>query len=89
MTQPDDERLIRIEAHLMELKTLFAAEGKLKQAEAVADIVHRYLCDPRPSYDDAVGEDRFLDALCAELSDALDVRRLRRERLNEKKEGLT
>ena len=82
MTQPDDERLIRIEANLMELKTLFAAEGRLKQAEAVADIVHKYLYDLGPSYYEAVGDDRFLDALCAELSDALDVRKLHPERLN-------
>ena len=82
MTQPDDERLIRIEAHLMELKTLFAAEGRLKQAETVADIVHKYLYDLGPSYYEAVGDDRFLDTLCAELSDALDVRKLHRERLN-------
>ena len=82
MTQPDDKRLIRIEAHLMELKTIFAIEGRLKQAEAVADIVHKYLYDLGPSYYKAVGDDRFLDALCTKLSDALDVRRLRRERLN-------
>ena len=82
MTQPDDERLIRIEANLMELKTLFAAEGRLKQAEAVADIVHKYLYDLGPSYYEAVGDDRFLDTLCAELSDALDVRKLHPERLN-------
>ena len=82
MTQPDDERLIRIEANLMELKTLFAAEGRLKQAEAVADIVHKYLYDLGPSYYEAVGDDRFLDTLCAELSDALDVRKQHPERLN-------
>lgn len=82
MTQPDMNRLIRIEAHLIELKTLFAAEGRLKQAEAVADIVHKYLYDLGPSYYEAVGDDRFLDTLCAELSDALDVGKLHRERLN-------
>lgn len=76
MTQPDDERLIRIEAHLIEMKTVFAAKGRLRQAEAVADIVHKYLYDLGPSYHEAVGDDRFLDELCAELSDALDVRRL-------------
>ena len=58
MTQPDDERLIRIEAHLMELKTLFAAEGRLKQAEAVADIVHKYLYDLEPSYYEVVGDQK-------------------------------
>ena len=66
----------------MEKKTLFAAEGRLKQAEAVADIVHKYLYDLGPSYYEAVGDDRFLDTLCAELSDALDVRKLHPERLN-------
>ena len=80
MTQTD--RLIRIEANLMELKTLFAAEGRLKQAEAVVDIVHHYLYDLGPSYRKAVGDDRFLDELCGEISDALDVRKLHPERLN-------
>ena len=74
----DKERLTKIEAEIMEMKTIFAASGRLDAAERAAEIFHKYMYDYGQDFYRTVGEEKYLELLLGEISDALDVSRDRR-----------
>ena len=71
----EEERLTKIEADIIEMKTVFAASGRLDAAERAAEVFHKYLYEYGHSFYRTVGEEKYLELLVGEISDALAVKR--------------
>ena len=71
----EEERMVKIEAEIMEMKTIFAASGRLDAAERAAEIFHKYMYDYGQDFYREVGEEKYMELLVGEISDALDVKK--------------
>ncbi len=73
---PEEERLAKIEADIIRMKTIFAASGRLNAAERAAEVFHKYMYDCGQDFYRAVGEEKYMELLVGEISDALDVKKM-------------
>ena len=59
----EEERLTKTEADIIEMKTVFAASGRLDAAERAAEVFHKYMYDYGQDFYRAVGEEKYLELM--------------------------
>lgn len=75
---PEEEHLAKIEADIIEMKTVFAANGRLDAAERAAEVFHKYVYEYGQSFYEAVGEEKYLELMLGEINEALAVSKNRK-----------